>query len=447
MWKSTLSRRTVLRGALGALAVTVPLPFLDCFLDENGSALADGSPLPIRFGTWFWGLGMDAAAFIPKKTGADYDLPPQIASWKDIKQHVNVFSNYNVLTDGKPNLCHFTGWVALRSGIAPGARGELLLPSVDVLIADAISGASRFRTLDVAATGSAKDSYSFSNGDAINPPEVLVSGLYRKVFGDEFQDPNSANFTPAPSIMARRSVLSGVREESSSLQRQIGAADRIKLDQYFTSLREFEQRLDLQMQKPPPAPTCKVPGAVAMDLPPGTEVEAVAERHKLMSDIMAMALACNQTRVFNMTYSNSALGLSKRGLDKVHHTITHEEAVDEKLGYQPTSYWFLVRAMESFAYFIKALASVPEGAGTVLDNSIVYAHSDSSLAKLHSTNGIPMMTAGKGGGSLKTGLHINGNGEAPTQLGYTLMKAMGLGIGEWGKGSLKTSKTISEIVA
>jgi hypothetical protein len=442
-----INRRRVLRGMLGGIGVTVALPLLDCFLNTNGTAFADGSALPVRFGTWFWGLGMDKDVFVPKKLGADYDLPPEIASWKDIKQHVNLFTNFNVLTDGKPAAGHFTGWVACRTGIVPAALGSLLNPTLDVLIADAISGASRFRALDCAATGSVKDTYSMRSGDSINPPDTSPVEFYEKIFGSEFQDPNSPEFTPKPSIMLRRSVLSGVREQSADVLKKVGAADRSRIDQYFTSLRELEQRLDLQMQKPPPAPTCKVPQSVKERVAPGTDVDLVAQRHRLMTDVMAMAVACNQARVFNMTYSSAQEGLSKKGLDKIHHTITHEEQVDEKLGYQPTNFMFITRAMESYAYFIKAFASIPEGNGTLLDNCAIYAHSDQENAKIHSINGVPMMVAGKAGGRFKTGLHIDGKGEAPSPVALTLLKTLGANVSEWGTGSMKTTKEISEIMA
>src|SRR5579871_5375353 len=98
-----------------------------------------------------------------------------------VKQHVNVFTNYNVLTDGRPNLCHYTCWVSLRTGTAPNGRGELPGQSLDVAIADVIGGGTRFRSLDMAATGAARDSYSFRSVDAINPPEISAVELYRKV--------------------------------------------------------------------------------------------------------------------------------------------------------------------------------------------------------------------------------------------------------------------------
>src|ERR1700685_392613 len=220
--KLNVSRRAVLRGALGGIGVTIALPLLDCFLNGNGTALANGSPMPVRFGTWFWGLGMDEQIFIPKKFGADYDLPMEIESWKQVKQHVNLFTNFNVLTDGKPSLCHFTGWVSLRCGVVPSGRGVLPDPSIDVIVGDAIGGASRFRALDCAATGVVRDTYSFRSSDALNPPVTSPLEFYKKVFGSEFQDPNSPDFTPSVKIMTRKSALSGVTDERQALKRQLG---------------------------------------------------------------------------------------------------------------------------------------------------------------------------------------------------------------------------------
>jgi hypothetical protein len=441
-----LTRRRILRGVLDGAAVAVALPFLECYLNGNGTALANGAPIPVRFGTWFWGLGMDSVAFIPKKVGADYDLPPQIQSWEPVRKHINLFTNFRVPTDGKPNLCHHTGWVALRTGVVPVSRTSLGNESVDVTIGDGIGGTTRFRQLDCAASGNPRDTYSFRSADAQNPVEISPMEFYRKVFGLEFQDPNSPNFTPNPAIIVRKSVLSAVSEQTAALQKQLGASDRQRLDEYLTSVRQLEDRLALQLQKPPSAPSCKVPPPVTKDPPLGVDVDVVAERHRLMATMMAMAVACNQTRIFNMTYSNSFSYVVKKGLDKTHHTVTHEEAVDQKLGYQPTSNYFVTRALEEFAYFVGAFASIPEGDGTLLDNVLIYAHSDQEFAKIHSINGIPMMTAGKAGGQLKTGIHVDGNGEAGTQLGFTVQKVMGLNVSEWGTGSLKTSRVISEIL-
>jgi hypothetical protein len=76
---SKLTRRRVLRGMVGGVAVTVGLPILDCFLNENGTAWANGEAMPVRFGTWGWGLSMNKAIFVPKKYGPGFDLPEEIA--------------------------------------------------------------------------------------------------------------------------------------------------------------------------------------------------------------------------------------------------------------------------------------------------------------------------------------------------------------------------------
>src|SRR3954464_8351443 len=88
-----LNRRRVLRGMLNGGGVTVALPLLNCFLNNNGTALASGAPMPVRFATWFWGLGCDSSIFVPKTKGANYELPPEIASWAPVKQHINLFTN------------------------------------------------------------------------------------------------------------------------------------------------------------------------------------------------------------------------------------------------------------------------------------------------------------------------------------------------------------------
>ena len=442
-----LNRRRVLRGALQGGAVTVALPLLNCFLDGNGKALANGRPIPVRFGTWFWGLGMNKGIFIPKTTGTGYELPEEIAALKPVQQHLNLFTNYRLIRDNNPNLCHYTGWVGLRCGQAPNGRGNLPAESIDVTVAQLIGNGTRFRALDATATGDARDSYSFRGTNAVNPPEVSPVEFYQRVFGPDFQDPNSPSFTPSAKVMMQKSVLSGVLEESKDLNRSLGAEDRARLDQYFSGLRDVERQLEHQLEKPDPIKACVAPAAPKGELPAGLEAALVAKRHAMMTKIMVMAVACGQTRVFNMTYANSFAATVKPGYEKGHHAATHEEIIDEKLGYQPQVSWFTKRAMDSWAEYVAAFAAVPEGDGTLLDNMLIYAHSDQELAKVHSVDGIPMFTAGKAGGRIKTGMHLDGGGQPNTRLGYTLLKVMGVDAAEWGSQSNQTSKAIGEILA
>jgi hypothetical protein len=440
------SRRRVLRGMMNGAAVTVALPFLECFLNNNGDALASGAPLPVRFGTWFWGLGMNSEIFAPKKFGAGYELPEQLASLQGVSQHVNIFSNFDVLTDGRPNLCHYTGWVGLRTGEAPTSLNVLPRESFDVTVSDVIGNATRFRSIQLAATGNPRSSYSFRNQDAVNPPDVSPVDFYQRIFGPEFQDPNSPIFTPDPRVMTRKSVLSAVMEESTDFRASLGKADQVRLDEYFTATRALEKRLALLLEKPAPAPACIVQKAPEKELAAGLDVELLGARHNMMADILVMALACNQTNVFNVLYSEAISSTTRKGAPRPHHPETHEEPKDDKLGYQIGSAWYATRAIEAWSHLVKAMANFKEGDGTLLDRSLVVAHSDCSLAQTHQLTGLPMMTAGSASGRVKTGLHVDGKASPVTRLCLTTMQVMGLQIAEWGQGSMKTSQPVGEIL-
>src|SRR5437762_10693303 len=96
---SKINRRRVLRGMLNGGAVTVALPLLDCFLNGNGNALANGEPMPVRFGNWFWGCGMNTKIFTPATFGTKWELPEESAPLKKVQKHLNMFSNYNAYRD------------------------------------------------------------------------------------------------------------------------------------------------------------------------------------------------------------------------------------------------------------------------------------------------------------------------------------------------------------
>ncbi|MBJ89395.1 MAG: hypothetical protein CMO98_05985 [Woeseia sp.] len=440
-----LSRRRFLQGTLNGGVVTVALPFLNCFLNENGSALASGVPIPMRFGTWQWGLGMSEAIFVPKKTGPNFDLPAEIAALAPVQEHINLYTNFHVFKDAAPNICHHSGWVVLRSGIAPMTRENRPGETIDVTVARKIGNSTRFRSLSATATGDVRDSYSYENGNSVTTPEWSPIRFYQRLFGTGFQDPNSQTFTPDPAVMVRKSTLSAVLDDTKKLSKTLGIEDRSRLDQYFTGLRDLERRFELQLKKPDPREACVVTAEPA-DLPSGLDAYLVAKRHRMMTDLMLMAVACDQTRVFNMFYASANSATIKPGYDKPHHTATHEEAVDEELQCQPNVSWYTRRAMDEWAYYVDALANFSEGDGSLLDNSFIYATTDQSFAKIHGIEGIPMFSAGTAGGLVKTGLHIDGDGSPGCRLGYTAMQLMGLDIQSWGDRSNNTSDAISEVL-
>jgi hypothetical protein len=441
-----LSRRRFLRGMVGGGVVTLGLPLLNCFLNDNGTALASGAPMPMRFGTWFWGLGMNSKIFVPSKVGADFDLPEELTALSKVRQHINLFTNFNAMRDSSPNLCHYTGWIITRAGAAPIGQEDKPGETIDVSIARVIGRNTRFQSVTATANGDVRTSFSYENANSVNASEPSPLNFYKQLFGGDYQDPNAATFTPNPRIMARKSVLSGVLDQTKQLSKMVSAEDRARLDQYYTDLRDLERQFDHQLTKPEPIAACHPVTAPKEDPKTTVDSDVVAERHRMMTDLMVMAVACDQTRVFNMAYSAAFASTVKAGYEKPHHTCTHEEPVDQSLGYQPTAAWFLQRSMESWAYFVEAFTKVKEGDGTLLDNTLIYGSTDSAWARIHSLDGIPMFTAGRAGGKLKTGIHVDGAAGPATRLGYTIMKVMGVDTPSWGTKSNNTANAISEIL-
>jgi hypothetical protein len=211
-------------------------------------------------------------------------------------------------------------------------------------------------------------------------------------------------------------------------------------------LRHLEQQFEQRLTKPEPIAACQ-PGAGPNDgIPMGKEEELVAARHRIMTDLIVMAVACDQTRVFNMAYSTSAASTNKPGYEKPHHTCTHEEPMDAELGYQPNAHWFALRSFRAWAEFVMAFTKIKEGDGTLLDNVFIQADSDVGYARIHSLDGMAAFTAGRAGGRVKTGLHIDGNAMPSTRIGYTALRVMGVDTPSWGTNSNNTSSEIGEIL-
>ena len=332
------NRRSMLRGLLGGAGIGLGLPALDIFLDGNGKAWADGTKLPVRFGTYFWGLGLTdtptgGTRWVPTKKGAGYEITPELQSLAPVKDKVSVFSGFRAIGDGKPNVVHWSGHASILSGIAPALTGTFDGPSFDTRIADAIGGSTRFKSLEVSPSGKVL-SYSTRTGKSFATPETTPISLYERVYGEGFQDPNNPNWKPDPKVMLRQSILSAVTDQRQALMADVGTADKVKLDQYFTSVREMENQLELQLQKPDKCEACVIPGR------PGEErksasIDVVNDKNKAMAKLLAMAMACNQTRVFNCVHTPGSSETYIAGDSKIYHQYTHDEPTDAKLGYQP----------------------------------------------------------------------------------------------------------------
>ncbi|NHO68576.1 DUF1552 domain-containing protein, partial [Aestuariicella hydrocarbonica] len=385
---SKLTRRTLLRGAMRGASVGVALPLLNCFLSDSGQAFADtGQRIPTRFGTWVWGCGFIPEKWVPTTTGSGYILPEHLAPLEPYRDKLAIFSGFDVKLDGVPNKPHITGCLGLRTGI-PVPDTNVKAPTLDVLIGDVIGRDTRFRSIEISTSGIQR-SYSYRAAGAPNPSEVSPLALYQRLFGEGFQDPNATTqFSPDPNYMVRKSVLSAVAEDRQRLMRSVGAEDRHRLEEYFTSIRQLEQQLALQLQPPAPVKNFVMPEPPA-ETSLDSEMGNVMANHKLMAGLLAKALQCNQTRVFNVLLSDTTSNLRRPGQTTTHHTLTHEEPIDPELGYQRQVGWFAQKSMIAWREFLDEVSAIPEGDGTLLDNCLILAHSDCSIAQAHAVEGIP----------------------------------------------------------
>jgi hypothetical protein len=444
------SRRSMLRGMIGGAAVSVGIPMLDMFLDGNGEAFADtGARLPLRFGTYFWGLGLTdtpaGSRWVPTTKGLGFDITPELISLTPVKDKISVFSGFRVIGDGRPNSVHWSGHASILSGIAPLRAGQMDGPSFDTNIADAIGVGTRFKSIEVSANGKPV-SYSTRTGKSFATPEPTPIALYQRLFGQGFQDPNSPDWKPDPSIMLNQSVLSGVGEQRRALLARVGKSDQVKLDQYFTSLREMENQLAIQLQRPAKAEACSIPGKPKEEKMKSASVDVINANSKAMARLLAMAMACNQTKVFNFVHTPGQSETYIAGDSKIYHQYTHDEPTDAKLGYQINTSKLAGLVMQALGDFLVEMDAIKEGKGTLLDNMVVMAFSDTGYAKIHSIENIPMIIAGGAGGKHKGGQHIAGNGDPVTRVSLTAQQLVGAPVGEFGSGAMKTARPITEVM-
>jgi hypothetical protein len=279
----------------------------------------------------------------------------------------------------------------------------------------------------------------------MNPSEVSPLALYARLFGPEFKDPNAATFTPDPQVMVRRSVLTGVAEQRTTLMRKASAADRSRLDEYFSSIRDLEQQLSVELERPSALPSCSVPPKMEAENI-GTLVDQTRQTHRQFAQLIAHAVSCGQTQVFNMAMGSSFSPLRKPGEASAYHQLTHEERIDPQLGYQPTCRWLAEQQMGFFLEMLQALDSIREGDATLLDRSLIFAYTDHGEARLHSMKRYPVFTAGSGGGRMKTGYHLAAEGDSATRVGLTIQQALGISAGSWGTETNRATKPFSELL-
>ena len=448
------SRRRVLRGMMGGAAVTVGLPFLDCFLD---STAAPRSPPPARRCRFVSAPGSTAADSIPGAGNRGRRVRTMSSasscSRSRLSRHqLNVYSQMSALLDGRPRGGpHGSDPAVIVQGTTPPTLEHPMNPepSIDALIADVIGSRTRFRSLEVSCTGSPAQQPQQAQRRCAATRRRSRRWRSTRAFSDRI----SRTRTRPASRPTRRSWRAAACSRRSAsrrkqLMRQLGAADRAHLDQYFTRLRELEQQLDLQLQKPAPLAACSAPRSRA-GTPVGTEVAEVTTNHRLFARLLAHALACDQTRVFNVMLTDGLSQLRFAGEANTHHLFTHEDPIDEKLGYQPNVAKFF--PIDSWHVCHAARRAWTASAKATARCSIACW---SSTTPIRATPRTTRPTTSRcsppaaPAAGCKPAIHFAAaKGDPVTRLSLTVQQAMGVPISSFGTESNQTSKTITEVMA
>lgn len=438
-----LSRRDVLRGMLAGTAVSVGLPPLEAMFNVNGTAYAAGGGLPLRFGLFFWGNGNLPDRWTPSGEGADWSLSEQLEPLASVKDLVTVVSGMNLHTD---NVYPHTSGAA---GILTGANllayedgrqdGTFELPSIDQLIAGHIGGDTIYRSLETGAMPGT-DGKSYNGPNNKNPPELSPIAFYERIFGSTFREPGEEGVVD-PSLALRRSVLDAVMADVDKVNARVGAADRIRLDQHLTGIRELELRLARLAEDPPSLEACLRPTPPEAAYPAVEGRHPVSEIHRAMTDLLVMAVACDQTRVFSHWFSDPLTNKLYPGATMGHHSLTHDEP-----GEQPEVNMITKFIMGEFAYMVEALAAVPEGDESVLDHMVLLATSETSKGQTHSFEEMPIVLAGSACGALNQGIHYRSHtGENASKVMLSVVRAMGINAPTFGLGAGEVSDGLSAI--
>jgi hypothetical protein len=389
-----ISRRTLLKG----IGVTMALPWL-----ESIPVWGDESPSPtppLRFAALFMGNGISPPNWWAKGSGAEMQLSKSLEPLASLRPRLNVISGlFNKHATGVGIHPGQTGNILSGAALQKGAvlRGGI---SVDQVLAAQIGQDTAQPSLVLGCeqpiTGYHETNFSMAYSSHISwqdanspvPMEVYPSLAFDSLFDNQG---------------SRRtlSILDRVKEQAAGLQGQVSHADRAKLDEYLTSVREVEKRVErTRADKNRADSRARDRGrpAVTMRRPDNGLPEDIREHMRLMCDIIALAFQTDKTRVATLLLCRDLSGLFYPFLDvrTAHHPTSHEDNSD---AYERVTRYYV----SQFAYLAGRLADMKEGNATVLDNSCVMFISNMWSGSKHDSRKLPMLLAGSLGGRLATG--------------------------------------------
>lgn len=428
MNRTSLPRRRFLAAA-GAF---VGLPFLES-QGIFAAAKEEAPALPRRLAYLYVPNGVNVASW--STPGANGELPLTLQSLARLRREVTVISglNHENATPGQDGGGdHSRATAVYLTGVRPKKTGGSDIRngvSIDQLLARQIGRATRLPSLELSTDGPRTSgvcdsgyscayqfNLSWASPTRPAPAEQNPRVVFERLFGSGGPD-------AAERRHQQRSVLDFIRDDARSLARELDRADREKMDQYLTSVREVEQRIERTEKSPALPPDVKPPAGIP---------ESYQAHIRTMFELLALAFQADATRICTFTLANdgSNRAFPEIGVPEAHHQLSHHRnnpATLDKIARIDRFY------VEQFAWFLERLQAMREGERTLLDQSLLVYGGCLSDANKHLHSNLPIVVAGHGGGSLNPGRLLAAPDPTPMcNLHLALAQRMGVRLAEFG---------------
>ena len=433
-----LSRRTLLRG----LGVSIALPWLEAmgpmaaWADGLAKALDSQTP-PNRLAFLYVPNGKNMADWTPKEVGADYDLPEILKPLEKVKGKTLMLSGLTAdkaRANGDGGGDHARAMAAFLTGVQPRKTDGTDIRagiSVDQVAASRIGVQTRLPSLEIGTergkmAGNCDSGYSCVYSSTVSwrsatqplPKEIHPKLAFERLFSSL---PDSQQ---AHADKGRESILDFVRQDSKDLVRQLGQNDMRKLDEYFSAIRDIELRIERAEKFPPiETPDYTVPEGIPSDY----------QQHlRLMADLIVLAFQADVTRVVTFVMANEGSNKPYPFIDvpEGHHDLSHHRNDEKK---KAKIRQINIFHIQQLAYLLEKLDATPEGNGSLLDHSMILYGSGNADGNRHSHHNLPILLAGGGCGTLKSGRHIRYPDETPlNNLWLSMLNRMDIHLAQLG---------------
>jgi hypothetical protein len=427
--KKAISRRTILRG----LGATIGLPLLDAMVPAMTALAQTPAKVVRRFGAVYHPNGVIYDKWLPTGVGSNFELSPTLAGLAPFKDKLVVVTGLyadqaEALGDGGGD--HSRACGAWLSGVHV-KKSDVVVESgisMDQIAAKAFESETQLSSLqlqmdDNSLVGSCDVGYSCAYSSTVSwltPSLPLMTEnnprmVFERLFGaSDSTDPN----VRAARLHQDRSLLDSVTARVKELQRSLGAEDKRKVNDYLTSLRDVERRI----QKTEEQSAKEVPDVTR----PAGIPESFDDHARLLYDLQLLAYQADITRVITFMYGReqSPRPYPQVGVPEPHHAMTHHQNDPEKMAKCAKIQQY---HMQLFAEYLEKLRNTPDGEGSLLDHMMILYGSAISNSDRHSHGPLPSLVVGGGGGTIKGGQHLVYPEHTPlTNLQLTMLNCLGI---------------------